>query len=129
MNIFNSCFYNICEYDDENITLADDQDNIYTVSAERFKQNFNYGYCLTLFRAQGRSIPYDDLGIHEWDDIRMDGKALYTCLSRIQVPLDHKEEEEEEEEEEEDEQLNTEADDAFELDFGTPLLTLHFNDF
>lgn len=83
MRIYNGVFYTIKKYDDETITLTDKHNNDYTIPTELFVENFNYGYAITAFRAQGRSIPYNDIGIHDIRIIKKDGRMFYTVFSRI----------------------------------------------
>lgn len=83
MGIYNCMFLDIVKYDNQNIYLKDRVGKEYIVSSKIFKGNFNYGYAITSFRAQGMSIPYEDLGIWDYDIIKRDGRQFYTIFSRI----------------------------------------------
>ena len=74
------------DYNYETIELKDEINNIHTIHKDLFRDNFDYGYCITTFKSQGDSIPYKDYGIFDWDIIKKDGRQLYTVLSRIQDP-------------------------------------------
>ena len=84
MKLYNGSFLTIIDYDDEIITLEDVEGKQFKINKKLFGPNFNYGYCITTFRAQGLSIPYEDLGIWEFERIKNDGRQLYTTLSRLQ---------------------------------------------
>ncbi len=83
IGIHNCIFYEVIDYDNEKIILKDKKENKYTIPMKLFIGNFNYGYAITSFRAQGMSIDYDDLGIWDWPLIKRNGRQLYTILSRI----------------------------------------------
>lgn len=87
MGIYNSMIYKINDYNNDIITL-ERNGTIYGIPAEKlFKNNKSYfrpAYAITSYKAQGMSIPYSDLGIHEWEQIRKYPRVLYTVISRIQ---------------------------------------------
>jgi len=80
--IFNGSYYDIVKYDENIIILKDEINNNYELTKEDFKDMFNYAHCITLYRAQGESINYDEYGIHQFDIIKNNGRMLYTALSR-----------------------------------------------
>lgn len=84
--IYNSSFYKIIDYNDQSIKMLNkDTKETIEISEELFKNNFDYGYAITSFKAQGMSIPYDKLGIWEWEKMEKDPRQVYTVLSRIQT--------------------------------------------
>jgi hypothetical protein len=83
LGIYNGIFYTIKEYDKDNITIIDKYNKEYIIPMDLFIENFNYGYAITTFRAQGRSIDYDKMGVHDYFLIRKSGRTLYTVFSRI----------------------------------------------
>lgn len=83
IGVYNSCYYSIIGYDHNNIYIKDEYQKEYTINKDLFKDNFGHGYCITVFKAQGLSIPYKDIGIFDGEYIKNDGRYLYTVLSRI----------------------------------------------
>lgn len=80
--IYNGSYYDIVKYDKETIFLKDELNNEFELTEDEFKDMFNYAHCITLYRAQGESIKYEDYGIHQFDIIKKNGRMLYTALSR-----------------------------------------------
>jgi hypothetical protein len=127
IGMYNSIFYNIEDYDDENITLSNDSGKQFNITEKNFKNMFNYGYAITSFRVQGMSILYENMGIWDWDKIKLSGREFYTVLSRVKTKINikttktksiqnikHKQD------------IKTDEDN---LDFGVKNMTLSFNDF
>lgn len=91
LELYNGTSLIIEDYNNEKITLKCKNTNkIFIIDKDLFRYNFNYGYCITSFRAQGLSIPYKDLGLWEMEKIKKDGRQLYTVLSRIKTKLINK---------------------------------------
>lgn len=84
LGLYNCMFLTIVDFNEKTIILKTDNNKIIEVPENLFKDNFNYGYCLTAFRAQGMTIKYDDLGLWDKKYIINNGTALYVVLSRIQ---------------------------------------------
>jgi len=80
--IYNGSYYDIINYNKETIFLKDELNNEFELTVDEFKDMFNYAHCITLYRAQGESIKYEDYGIHQFDIIKKNGRMLYTALSR-----------------------------------------------
>lgn len=87
--ILNNTYFNIIDYDNNNIKLQG-FNKIYTLNKDEFNNNFDYGYASTLYRIQGRSIDINNISFFEFDYIKKDGTKLYTCLSRIKEKLKNK---------------------------------------
>lgn len=90
LKIFNSHMFNIVEYTNDYIILKGDDLKDYKLTIEQFKNNFNYGYALTLYKIQGMTVEYEKIGIFDWEFIKQCGKRVYTTLSRIKTELKNK---------------------------------------
>lgn len=79
--IFNNCDLILKEWNDEKVIF-----DKFEIPKDLFtKKNFDYGYCHTIYRIQGSSIPYNKLGLFDTKRLGSDGRTLYTVLSRIQT--------------------------------------------
>jgi len=79
-NIYNNFYYTIKDVDEDEIILFDDVDEI-KINKKELEDNFELGYCRTLYNIQGESIKSFYFVL---DDIRfIDGRALYTLISRL----------------------------------------------
>lgn len=67
------------------IIIIDEDGKDYKLNMHQFALGrFEHGYAITLYCAQGSSIPYEDLGIHEYQFMRKKiDRAIYTAFSRI----------------------------------------------
>jgi len=84
MGLYNSCFYEVINFDNTQVTIQNGNKKI-NVPYITLYTHFKYGYAITLYKAQGLSIPYNKIGFHDIDMIKKNGRFLYTALSRIQT--------------------------------------------
>lgn len=84
-NIIYNMFYEIIDYDENKIMLRIlNSDKIIELTKDKFIAcNFEHGYALTLYCAQGSSIPYNEISIHDYDKIKSMTGGIYTAFSRI----------------------------------------------
>jgi len=86
--LYNNMSLVVDSYNDNNIVFTDGRNIKYTIETKAFnKENFSHGYASTLYKIQGQSIEKDKL--HFWDVPRLmlDGRTIYTALSRIKETL------------------------------------------
>ena len=98
--VYNAFSYKLIDFSDKEFVLKSETDELLNIPINLFKDNFNYPYCKTLFRAQGESIPINKYLIHEinkmiltednkhmWDGNAKDiyNRRLYTALSRVKI--------------------------------------------
>ena len=71
--------------DATHIIITDEDGKDYKLNMHQFALGrFEHGYAITLYCAQGSSIPYEDLGIHEYQFMKkIIPRAVYTAFSRI----------------------------------------------
>jgi hypothetical protein len=97
MGLYNGMYYTIKEFNNSKIILSLSEDYHdftedkpdYELTETQFKNMFNYSHCITLYRAQGASIPDNEYGIHEIDKINNNPRFLYTALSRRKIEKDN----------------------------------------
>jgi ATP-dependent exoDNAse (exonuclease V) alpha subunit len=80
LNIYNNFYYTIKERDDDIIVITDGIDNI-EIKEKQLINNFELGYCRTLYNIQGESIKSFYFCLE--DTPHIDGRALYTLISRL----------------------------------------------
>jgi len=78
--IYNNFYYTIHEIQDDNIILYDGVDD-YIIDEKELNKFFDLGYCRTLYNIQGESISSFYFPLE--DSYFIDGRALYTLVSRI----------------------------------------------
>lgn len=94
--ICNNMMFEVIDFDDNKITmkklsLCNDNEplnntNTFTLNTFQFELgDFIHGYAITLHCAQGSSIPYEKIGIHELADIKKIKGGMYTAFSRIKL--------------------------------------------
>jgi hypothetical protein len=80
LNIYNNFYYTIKERDDDIIIITDGIDDI-EIKEKQLNNNFELGYCRTLYNIQGESIKSFYFALQ--DTPHIDGRALYTLISRL----------------------------------------------
>jgi hypothetical protein len=82
--ITNNMLLTIVSYDATHLTVYNGHINI-TLDINEFQDSgIEHGYGLTLYCAQGRTIPYDKISFWETEKYKHYKGALYTAYSRIQ---------------------------------------------
>jgi hypothetical protein len=84
IELFKNCPLVIESFNNESIKLNTEYGVTYEIPKELFiSKNFQHGYAISLYKVQGRSIPYDNISFHDFNYIKSEGRMLYVCLSRI----------------------------------------------
>jgi len=79
-NIYNNFYYTIKDIDEDNVIITDDVEDI-KITKKELEENFDFGYCRTLYNIQGESIKSFYFALEDIDYI--DGRGLYTLISRL----------------------------------------------
>lgn len=89
-DIYNNFYYKVISNDDK-IIISDDVEEK-EITPEELDKYFDFGYCRTLYNIQGESIKSFHFCLEDVDLI--DGRALYTLISRLKQDKIKKEKEE-----------------------------------
>jgi len=102
--IYNNMKFEIVSYTNDLLVLKSRLGDIFNITKDMMhftkskynkknkrKLSFDYGYCYTLYGLQGDEEMYDKIGIHDWNHISQDGRAMYVAFSRIKLDMKKKE--------------------------------------